>query len=120
MLIGGEIAGRGGIIYSTGQLSKDYLKGVYVNKSFLSIEGVDLMAGFTVNDLSLSTILKQVPSFSKQLIFLADHTKFDKIGFYQIAPLDNPQCIVSNDRLDDSYKQYFYLNNIKVLTTINL
>lgn len=120
ILIGGEVIDKDGFMFSTGYFSDEHLKGIYVNKSFLGAEGVDLMAGFTVNHLSLSSILKQVLALSKQTIFLADHNKFDKIGFYQVSPIDYPQCIVTNERLTDAYKQYFYTKNIKVLTTFNL
>jgi DeoR family transcriptional regulator, fructose operon transcriptional repressor len=120
IIIGGEVLQDSGTLFSAGQSTDENLKGIYVNKSFLSIEGVDLMAGFTVNYLSLSSILKQILSISKHTIFLADHTKFDKIGYYQISPIDSPECIVTNERLGDTYKQYFYEKNIKVLTTFDL
>lgn len=120
ILIGGEVTYKDGMMYSTGELTAENLKGIFVNKSFMSVDAVDLMAGFTVNDVSNLSVLKLIPKLSKQVIFLADHSKFDKIGFYQIAPIGLPNCIVSNDRLNDKYKQLFYEKNIKVLTAFDL
>lgn len=120
ILIGGEITYRDGMMFSAGELTAENLKGIFVNKSFMSVDAVDLMAGFTVNDVSNLSVLKLIPKLSKQVIFLADHSKFDKIGFYQIAPIGLPNCIVSNDKMNDKYKQFFYEKNIKVLTAFNL
>lgn len=120
ILIGGEITLRDGMMFSAGELTAENLKGIFVNKSFMSFDAMDLMAGFTVNDISNLSVLKLIPKLSKQVIFLADHSKFDKVGFYQIGPIGLPNCIVSNDKLDDKYKQFFYEKNIKVLTAFNL
>lgn len=119
ILIGGEVINNNGIKYSIGQATMENLKGVFVNKSIMSVEGVDFMAGFTVNDEPLSYVLKHIIKISKQVIFLADHTKFDKIGLYQIAPIDFPHCVISNERVGDKYKQYFYGKDIKMLTAFN-
>lgn len=120
ILIGGEVIYKDGMMYSAGELTSENLKGIFVNKSFMSVDAVDLMAGFTVNDVSNLSVLKLIPKLSKQVIFLADHSKFDKIGFYQIAPIGLPNAIVSNDKLNDKYKQFFYEKNIKVLTAFDL
>ncbi|MHB8063922.1 MAG: DeoR/GlpR family DNA-binding transcription regulator [Ruminiclostridium sp.] len=120
ILIGGEVSYNNGMMFSTGELTVENLKGIFVNKCFMSVDAVDLMTGFTVNDVSNLSVLKLMPKLSKQLIFLADHSKFDKIGFYQIAPINLPNCIISNDRLNDKYKQFFYEKNIKVLTAFDL
>jgi len=120
ILIGGEVTYKDGMIFTSGELTVDNLRGIFVNKSFMSVDAVDLMAGFTVNDVSNLSVLKLIPRLSKQVIFLADHSKFDKIGFYQIAPIGLPNCIVSNDKLNDKYKQFFYEKNIKVMTAFNL
>ena len=120
ILIGGEVALKNGMMYSTGELTAEHLKGIFVSKSFMSVDAIDLMAGFTVNDVSNLPVLKLIPKLSKQVIFLADDSKFDKIGFYQIAPIGLPNCIVSNDKLNDKYKQFFYEQNIKVMTAFDL
>jgi len=120
ILIGGEITYRNGMMFSAGELTAENLKGIYVNKSFMSVDAVDLMAGFTVNDVSNLSVLKLIPKLSKQVILLVDHSKFDKIGFYQIAPICSLNCIVSNDKLNDKYKQFFYEKNIKVLTAFDI
>ncbi|HEX2945210.1 MAG TPA: DeoR/GlpR family DNA-binding transcription regulator [Clostridia bacterium] len=115
--LGGEIANNNGMLYTTGYFASEYLKGIYVNKAILGVNGVDFKTGFTVNDMSLCNLLKKVPTLSRQIYYLADHTKFDRIGFYQIGPIDSPDCVVSNERLSDAYKQYFYEKDIKILTT---
>lgn len=120
ILIGGEISQKNGMLFSAGELTAENFRGIFVNKSFMSVDAVDLMAGFTVNDVSNLSVLKLIPKLSKQVICLVDHTKFDKVGFYQIAPIGLPNCVISNDKLNDKYKQFFYEKNIKVFTAFNL
>lgn len=120
ILVGGKVNYKDGMIFTSGDLTSENLKGIFVNKSFMSVDAVDLMAGFTVNDVSNLSVLKLIPTISKQVIFLVDHSKFDKIGFYQIAPIGLPNCIVSNDKLNDKYKHFFYDKDIKVMTAFDL
>lgn len=120
VLVGGEVTYKNGMMFSAGELTAQNLKGIFVNKSFMSVDAVDLMAGFTVNDVSNIAVLKLIPNLTKQVIYLVDSSKFDQVGFYQIAPIGLPNCIVSNDKLNDKYKQFFYEKNIKILTAFNL
>lgn len=119
-LLGGEMSYENRMLYSLDQRNPQLLEGTYVNKVFIGISGVELKAGFTANNLGLSIVLKQAAKTSKNVIFLADHTKFDKIGLYQVVPIDFPRCVVTDEKLGDDYKQYFYEHDIKVLTAYDI
>lgn len=119
-LVGGEITYYNGMLYSSGTKALNYIDGIFVNKAFFSVDGIDLMAGFTINEQSRLDVLHRIPSISKRIIVLADYTKFNKIGLYQIGTADFPHCVVSNEKMGDSYKKFFYAKDIKTLTTYDI
>lgn len=119
-LVGGEIIYDKGMLSASGASSFSFLEGIFVNKAFIGVDGIDLMSGFTINEYFLSILYKKLSEISKQVIILADYTKFNKMGLFQIGNADFPYCVVSNEKMDDNYKQYFFKNNIKALTTYEL
>ncbi len=118
--IGGEIVCRDGLMYSYGQKAINQLDGIFVQKAFISVAGVDLFAGLTINDIRQVEIFHKVESISRQQIVLADHNKFNKIGLHHIMPIDKIKIYISNEKLDSEYKKYFYENDIKILTSYDI
>lgn len=119
-LIGGELNNLNGMLYSAGQTAISYLDGLFVSKAFFSVDGIDLEAGLTINERSQMELLQKLPSVTKQVIILADQTKFDKIGLYQIFKNDFPSCIITNEKISGDYKRFFFENNVKMLTTYDI
>jgi DeoR family fructose operon transcriptional repressor len=118
--IGGEIVYKDGLMYTYGQKALSQLDGMFVQKAFISVEGVDLKAGLTVNDINTQEIFKKVESISKTVIIMADHNKFNKVGLHHFAPLDRFKIYVTSEKVDDKYKEYFFINDIKILTAYNI
>jgi DeoR/GlpR family transcriptional regulator of sugar metabolism len=118
--IGGEIVYDNGLMYTYGQKALSQLEGMFVQKAFISVEGVDLKAGLTINDIGVLDIIKKVDMISKSLIVLADHNKFNKIGLHHVAPIDQYKIYVSNENVNDKYKEYFFVNDIKILTAYDI
>lgn len=118
--IGGEIVYDNGIMYSHGPKALAHLEGMFVKKAFITVTGIDFKAGLTMNQTLLLEIIKKINSISKKVIILADYSKFDRIGLHQIAAIDEYDCYVSNEKLDNKYKEYFFDKNIKILTSYDI
>jgi len=118
--IGGEVAYNDGFLYTYGQKTNAHLEGMYVQKAFLSVHGVDMMAGLTTNDYELLDIYKKIDKIAKRVVILADHKKFNKVCLHQIAKIEYYDVYISNEKLDSVYKKYFFENNIKILTSYDL
>ncbi|MDD5017446.1 MAG: DeoR/GlpR family DNA-binding transcription regulator [Eubacteriales bacterium] len=118
--IGGEIVCRDGLLYSYGQKALTQLEGMFVQKAFITVEGVDLFAGLTINDIGILDIILKVEAISRKLIIMADHNKFNKIGLHHVMPIDKIKIYISNERLDENYKKFFYENDIKILTSYDI
>lgn len=113
--IGGEILYNKGLSFSFGPKTASIIRDIYVNKSFLSFDGVDVLAGYTINEYSQVELISQIVHSSRQNIALVDYTKFNRIGMYKVGDISFCSCVVSNAKLDDLYKEHYYDKNIKLL-----
>lgn len=118
VICGGEIVESSNVI--AGQLADQLLRMVFVNKAFVGVKGVDLEYGYTAHDMSESMVYQRVISVARETIVVADHSKFNKVAFAKISPLDSAKRIVSNKDIDDKYKKYFFSKNIKLYTTYQI
>jgi DeoR family fructose operon transcriptional repressor len=118
--IGGEIASHDNIFFSCGNRALSHLEGIFIQKAFYSVDGIDLMAGFTVNNLEISEFLRRINTISRQIIIMVDHSKFDRISLHQVSEINMQSIIVSDKDMDEKYKTYFFENNIKALTSYDI
>ncbi len=119
-LLGGKINYLSGLPYTSGVHVSGYLEGINVSKAFISVNGVDIMAGLTCDDLDEANSLRNVIKIAKQVIVLADHTKFNRIGMYNIAPLSSVSAIVTDECEYSEYRLAAFNKNIKFLTVFEI
>jgi len=115
---GGDVVPSSGIMIGPRVLST--LKGMYVNKAFVDIKGVDLKFGYSMETYDEVVIIKEIMNMSKEVIAMADHNKFDKISYSKLGELDQFKKVVSNKEVPESYKKYYYDNFIKLYTTYDV
>ncbi len=87
----------------------------HVDKAIISCKGIDPQAGITdsaeQNSLSKQAMIRA----ARQTILALDDSKFDKIAFTQVAPLQDVQTIVTNRRPDDQWLQFFLDHELSCL-----
>lgn len=114
--IGGELISNNGVFYTGGPKIAAELGKVYVNKSFISIGGIDLNAGLTTHELSQLSMMHSIKKISKQTIILADHTKFGFLCAHQAGTIDMADVIITDTSIDSKYSEAFKKSNVKLLT----
>ncbi|MCY6371139.1 DeoR/GlpR family DNA-binding transcription regulator [Clostridium ganghwense] len=115
VLIGGEVISQNGIMFTLGgKKISNSLEGVYVNKAFTSVTGVDLNAGLTVTKEFSVYIYKHISKITNNWTLMIDESKYNRIGLFYAASLDSPNCIITN-KMDDQYKKEFDEKGIDVL-----
>jgi len=119
-LLGGELIDVNSTPYTSDASSLECLNKIFVNKAFISIDGIDLQAGLTCDTLNKANLISSISNISRTLIVLADNDKFNRIGMYQAASLDKISCVVTNKCDFDEYKSTFFEKNIKLLTTFDI
>lgn len=118
--IGGEILSYQGMIATYGKKALSYLDDMYISKAFISADNVDMEAGVTINPAYVFDFYKKVLERSRDIILLATTTKFGKTSLNRLCALDALTAVVSNGDLPDQYKDFFYKQNIKLLTSFNI
>lgn len=92
---------------------------MYINKTFISVDGVSLENGYTVNSRDQAILYKLLLENSNDTIVVADYSKFGKRAFTQIGPITKFKKVVTNMQLDTGYKEFFFDKGIKLFTTFD-
>jgi DeoR family transcriptional regulator, fructose operon transcriptional repressor len=116
--LGGKIDNLG--LYSIpNDLTKD-LNNIYINKSFFSVDGVDIEAGYTLSDLNVLDIIKAISARCQETIFALDSSKFGQRAFMKVGNLDFAQSVIINNTVSNTFKKYYSEHNIFVYTVNDL
>jgi len=112
LLIAGEIQNKninvislGGMLniknYSvSGMLSNSYAKTFFPDKAIMSCRGLTEKSGMTDASFLEVEVKRLMIDNSKELIVLADHTKFGLIGAINIGPLSEIDCVVTDSKVE--------------------
>ncbi|AZK49106.1 DeoR/GlpR transcriptional regulator [Paenibacillus lentus] len=86
-----------------GPLANRSIGAIRVDKLFLAINGVDSTAGLTTPNLTEAETKRCMIHASKQIILMADHSKFGQVSFAKVADLSEiHHCIVDQGITADS------------------
>jgi len=100
-----------------GPLALTALRGIFVDKAIIGVNGVSIERGLTVNSLDEAVFLQEILKIAKETVVVADYTKFDYVGFSPVCELTRVQKVVTNKEVAGKYKEFFFTNHIKVYTT---
>ena len=98
-----------------GEQAAETLRNYHFDKCFLSSDGVDLEKGLLTNNLEEAFLSKISIEHSKEVIVLADSSKFENDGIMTIAPLSKIDTLITNNSITNEQLQYLNNANIKVL-----
>ncbi len=88
------------------------LRGYYFDKVFLSVEGVDLERGYTVQDKNRTGLYTQLSRMTRRLYMLIDSAKFDRRAFATVYPLDKICRVISTRNMPQKFAEYYTLRGI--------
>ncbi|WP_158606553.1 DeoR/GlpR family DNA-binding transcription regulator [Paenibacillus ginsengarvi] len=98
ILIGGKLRPKSYAL--VGPLAESTLASIRVDKLFLGVDGFDLREGLTTPNLSEANMDRNMISIAKEVIVVADHSKFGRVFFSHVAPLSVVHKVVTNRELD--------------------
>ncbi len=101
----------GGVLRSkslsyVGRAAENTASNYYANKLFFSCKGFSPKSELTDSNEQESEIRKTMIRYSNQVIFLCDHTKFDKVGYVHTARLTDINTIITDVPFPDSWTEY--------------
>ncbi|MEA4853422.1 MAG: DeoR/GlpR family DNA-binding transcription regulator [Christensenella sp.] len=114
----------GNLIHSEMSLSGDlfakFLKNIFIAKAFIGVGGVEFDSGFTVSNTLEFNVYQKIKKISKELIVVADQSKFGHTSLTSIGPLTTADTVITNDDIPEKYKSYFFQNGVKIFTSYRI
>lgn len=111
----------GDLIQSTSTLTGGFtlqaLNGIYINKAFIGVKGVNLESGYTVDSHEEAMVIQGVKKISNEIIIVADYSKFNFTAFARLGDLKLAKKVITNKQVPSEFKRYFFENAIKLYTT---
>lgn len=99
ILTGGKLRAKSYAL--VGPLAEQSLNAIRVDKLFLGVDGFDLQEGLTTPNLLEASINRKMIEISKQVIVVADHSKFGRVFFSKITSLDVVHTVISDSGLSE-------------------
>ncbi len=117
LITGGNLVCGPDYMFLRGDWFLRALGDVMVEQAFLSVSGVDMNGYSWGNALECETqMMSTIRRVTKEIIVLADATKFDKRSFLCAETLDYADVVISNSDIPQPYVDYFAAHAIKLLT----
>lgn len=104
-IVGGMI--RSGYFTVGESLAVDMLKLFSADKAFMSCDSLSLESGITNATMFEVGVKKMLIQRARQVILLADHSKFDQIKSHSVATLLSMSCVITDALLpEDTFQRY--------------
>lgn len=86
-----------------GHITDQALQDLHADKLFHGIFGLDPEFGLTGADMQEVQTDRRILSAARQLIVLADHTKFGVIGQIRLAPMEKVNTVITDDQTPEHF-----------------
>lgn len=96
VLIGGTRTASDALV---GPVAQHTAAGINVDLLFLGVHGMTVRAGYTTTDLAEAQTHGMLARAARQVVVLADHTKWGIAGVARIAPLAGADVLISDEGL---------------------
>ncbi len=113
ILTGGIV--RPGELSMIGNLAERSYREYYVDKLFMGVGGIDLKFGLTEFNLEDSLVKRAMIANAKEVIVVADASKFEQVAFAAVAPLKVARKIVTDSSVDASLVNRLAKEGIEVI-----
>lgn len=91
------------------------LTNLRVDKAFVGTNGLSLKDGATTPNIIEADTKKQIIRSAKKAIIVCDHTKFDFVSFAKIVDIEEIDCVVTDEELDNDIKTAFKEEGLKII-----
>lgn len=114
IFIGGEVDVQHQRV--SGELALSMLDNIFVDKFFLSADGISENGLITSHDVSKGNITKGIMHHANENILLIDETKLGKRGHYRMANLEELNTIVTDEKLSTEWTRLFHTHNVQLIS----
>lgn len=111
----GAFTKRNGTYYVTGSATIQYMKELFVDKIFVTADGVSLDRGFSVLDDETARIFKALHKPSARLIVCVDSARFGRNAFAPMASFAEVDTVITDQRPERDFMDSFQENNVHLI-----
>ena len=117
---GWDIISTGGLLKAgsmslLGKRATESIERYNADKVFLSCKGVDILKGVTEGKDETAAIKQNMLDAAKKIYLTVDSSKFDKVAFSTICPLNRIDVVVTDKRPDAKWMETFKKLNIQCI-----
>ncbi len=116
IMIGGDLDNYGVF----GQMAVDNLKNFSFNHLFIEIDGISKDIGMTVSSVKKATLIQQAIPLAAVITVVCLSDCFGERSLYRVGTIEVAHKVITDSRLDDSYKNYLFNLNIPLFTSIEI
>jgi len=113
MVTGGSL--RRPSLSLTGQRAAEFFHQLNVDITFLSVQGVSIEKGLTNTSFSDLYLKKAMISAAKEVILVADSSKFNRVEFCTVAPITAVHRIITDNNLHSELIKNLESLNIELI-----
>ncbi|KAA0765753.1 DeoR/GlpR family DNA-binding transcription regulator [Bacillus sp. SH5-2] len=100
----------------SGEMTLNYLDHFTVNKLFASCDGISLEKELTCSYIEDAQIYKQLKNNAKQVVMMADESKFNLTKFYKSGSFSDIDALYTNAKLDEAWESVLTSNGVEIIT----
>jgi DeoR family transcriptional regulator of aga operon len=97
-----------------GPYAEQFLSGLMCNKLFIGVDGIDIDFGLTTSNIGEAHLNHYMLNAAKEVIVLADSSKFGKQGFGKICSIEQVQHIITDKNAPQNVLQIIREKGIEV------
>ena len=113
-MLGGEVEKQYSIIRD---LNRDPMSGIqYADKLFMTADGIDSEYGLTYFESSRIPVIKGMMDVAKEIILIADSTKFGNVCFNTLENFSRITKIITDNKISRNIKKSFLNKGIDLIT----
>jgi DeoR/GlpR family transcriptional regulator of sugar metabolism len=110
---GGEI--RPYLFSSYGPLTENFFDSLVVDKLFLGVAAIDLDMGITNTEINEATLKQKMINSSKEIIVMADSSKFNKSSLALVTDFSNIDIVISDKKIPKKYINFFKEKDVRLI-----
>jgi len=114
MVLGGLL--RANHFSMNGLFTEEMLRQIHADITFLSVDAVDLEAGFMGFSLEELQAKRLMAKASQKTIVLCDHAKFNSVAFANICAFSDVETIITGKEIDKDVLRRLRELEVKVIT----
>lgn len=88
-----------------GPVADRTIASMHVDRLFLGVHGMDVRAGYTTPNLAEATTDRVLVESAREVVVLADSSKWAVVGLADIGPLDLATTVITDDGLPDEARR---------------